>query len=79
MTADIYMTDYNNMNRDELIEELNVHAYYRDEMRNTLEKLKLIFDIDTNNMPEGWREENDEHFGDFICGALQELSDNTMN
>jgi len=73
------MTDLNNMNRDELIEELSVNAYYRDEMRNTLEKIKLMYNIDINNIPEGWSEDNDEHFGDFICGSLQELIDNTIN
>jgi len=66
------MADYNNMNRDELMTELNINCYYRDEMRDTLEKIKVLFNISMDEFPDDWNVGNDENFGDYIHGWLQE-------
>mgnify|MGYP003115000250 CR=1 FL=1 len=57
---------------DEVMTELNISSYYRDEMRDTLEKIKVLFNISLDNMPDDWNVDNDEHFGDYIYGSLQE-------
>ena len=53
--------------------------YYRDELRDTLEKIKHLFNISLNNMPDDWMKENDEHFGDYIYGSLREYKNNLQN
>ena len=69
----------NEMSIDELIHEINVMHYYRDELRDTLEKIKHLFNISLNNMPDDWMKENDEHFGDYIYGSLREYKNNLQN
>tara|TARA_R100000935_G_scaffold57024_1_gene90016 strand:+ start:809 stop:1030 length:222 start_codon:yes stop_codon:yes gene_type:complete len=64
------MTDFNNMNREELFTQLNYSEYYRDEMRDTLEKIKTLFNISFDDIPDDLDARNDEHFGDYLFHKL---------
>tara|TARA_R110002012_G_scaffold262054_2_gene444185 strand:- start:1363 stop:1599 length:237 start_codon:yes stop_codon:yes gene_type:complete len=70
------MADYNEMDKDELLHELNVMSYYRDEMRDTLEKIRLLFTINMDDFPNDWNVNNDEDYGDFIFSKLREYKNN---
>lgn len=73
------MTDYDNMNREELMNQLNYTCYYRDELRDTLEKIKVLFNISMDDLPNDWNVDDDEHFGDYIYGSLREYKNNYIN
>tara|TARA_R110001592_G_scaffold363336_1_gene684333 strand:+ start:20179 stop:20400 length:222 start_codon:yes stop_codon:yes gene_type:complete len=73
------MSNLNDLSMDQLINEINISHYYRDEMRDTLEKIKHLFNISLDNMPDEWTENNDEHFGDYIYGSLREYKNNLQN
>ena len=73
------MADYNEMNRDELIHELNIMSYYRDEMRETLQKIRLLFAMNMDEFPNDWNINSDEDFGDFIYGWLRDYKNNLEN
>lgn len=62
------------LSKEEIINKLQMAEYYRDELRDTLEKIKTHFNItfDVNEMNEaGWNEDNDEMFGDMMYCELR--------
>ena len=73
------MTDYENMDKLDLLHELNIIHYYRDELRETLEKIRELFNISLDDFPNDWNINNDEHYGDYIYGSLREYKNNNIN
>tara|TARA_R110002126_G_scaffold213314_1_gene359821 strand:+ start:43 stop:270 length:228 start_codon:yes stop_codon:yes gene_type:complete len=71
----------NDMSKGEIVDHLQVAEYYRDELRQTLEKIKTLFNIsfDVNEMNEaGWNEDNDEMFGDMLFCELNKIHKNNF-
>ncbi len=68
----------NNLTKKQIIDELQLAEYFRDEMRQTLENIRELFHIDIN-MPDEWHYDNDEHFGDYIYDKLTEYKNNLPN
>ena len=69
------------MSKGEIVDHLQVAEYYRDELRQTLEKIKTLFNIsfDVNEMNEaGWNEDNDEMFGDMLFFELNKIHKNNF-
>ena len=63
--------DTNDTNDTDIHYELHISEYYRDEMRHTLEKIRDLFSMTMEDVPEDWDMTNDEHFGDAVYGTLR--------
>ena len=67
------MGTINNLSKQEIINELQVAEYYNDEMRQTLENIQAIFQIEISQkeMEEhGWNIKCDENYGDLLYSKL---------
>tara|TARA_R110000772_G_scaffold52272_1_gene119912 strand:+ start:111 stop:347 length:237 start_codon:yes stop_codon:yes gene_type:complete len=75
------MGTINKLSKEEIIDRLQAAEYYNDEMRQTLEKIKFLFEIDIN--PDEMEAHNmhyhsDEDFGDVLYGKLCDYKKNKI-
>ena len=65
-----------NYSKQEIIDKLQITEYYNDEMIQTLLKIYSLFNMDLQDLPEGWNIDCPEHLGDYVYGQLTEIKNN---
>ena len=75
------MGTINKLSKEEIIDQLQHAEYYNDAMRETLENIKCLFEIDiTHNEMEAhnMHYHSDEDFGDVLYGKLCDYKKNKI-
>jgi len=64
--------------KKDIVLQLQISEYYRDELRDALHKLKELFNIQFQDFPIEWDLNNDEHLADYIYGTIKHLYTNKL-
>ncbi len=66
------------MDKKDIVLQLQLSEYYRDELRESLHKLKELFNINFQDYPIDWDLNNDEHMADYIYGSIKRIHTNNL-